>query len=119
MIHVMLPVQYLRQAGARVTEPQKRLMLAVLQTVVEDCWGSVYRRAAGYGTPTDQRAHEQAKAYVASTDRAWPFSFENVCEAIGLDAGSLRRALQSAEGAPLLPTAARGGRRPVASDLGR
>src|SRR5206468_3651200 len=51
MIHVMLPVQYLRQAGVRVTEPQKRLMLAVLQTVVEDCWGSVYRRAAGFGAP--------------------------------------------------------------------
>jgi len=115
----MLPVQYLRQAGARVTEPQKRLMLAVLQTVVEDCWGSVYRRAAGYGTPTDQRAHEQARAYVASTDRAWPFSFENVCEAIGLDAGSLRRALQNDDGAPLLPASIRAGRRGVAGGLGR
>ena len=102
MIHVMLPEQYLRQPGVRVTEPQKRLMLAVLQTVVEDCWGSVYRRAAGYGTPTDRRAHEQAKAYVASTDRAWPFSFENVCEAIGLDSTSLRRALQNQDHAPVL-----------------
>ena len=119
MIHVMLPVQYLRQAGARVTEPQKRLMLAVLQTVVEDCWGSVYRRAAGYGSPTDRRAHEQAKAYVASTDRAWPFSFENVCEAIGLDAGSLRRALQADGAAPLLPAPGRAARRSPAPTLSR
>ena len=99
MIHVMLPVQYLRQAGVRVTEPQKRLMLAVLQTVVEDCWGSVYRRAAGFGAPTDRRAHEQAKAYVASTDRSWPFSFENVCDAIGLDADRVRAELNMADAA--------------------
>jgi len=32
-------------------------------------------------------------AYVASTDRAWPFSFENLCEALGLDAGCLREEL--------------------------
>jgi len=31
MIHVMLPVQYLGQAGARLVEPEKRLALAVLQ----------------------------------------------------------------------------------------
>jgi hypothetical protein len=45
MIHVMLPTQYLRRADARLVEPHKRLMAAVLQTVVDDCRGSVYRRA--------------------------------------------------------------------------
>ena len=30
-------------------------------------------------------------AYVASRDRSWPYSFENLCETIGVDAGSLRR----------------------------
>jgi len=35
-----------------------------------------------------------ATAYVASTDRTWPFSFENLCEALGLDAGRLRTELQ-------------------------
>ena len=119
MIHVMLPVQYLRQAGVRVTEPQKRLMLAVLQTVVEDCWGSVYRRAAGFGAPTDRRAHEQAKAYVASTDRSWPFSFENVCEAVGLDVGSLRQALQTDGSAVRVEPPGRNGRRGQADRLTR
>ena len=92
MIHVMLPIQYLRQAGQRVVEPQKRLMLAVLQTVVDDHWGSAYRRAAGRGAVTDPKSLREASAYVASTDRSWPFSFENLCEAIGLDADYLRRA---------------------------
>ena len=39
------------------------------------------------------RTVRKAMAYVASTDRAWPFSFENLCEALGLDAGCLREEL--------------------------
>jgi len=93
MIHIMLPTQYSKRAGGRLAEPHKRLMAAVLRTVVDDCrGGSVYRRAAGYA-PIDTRRVRNAIAYVASTDRAWPFSFENLCEALGLDAGSLRSEL--------------------------
>ncbi len=65
MIHVMLPVQYLRAPGERRMEPHKR----------------------------DRRAYEQARDYLASRDRSWPFSFENLCEAVGLDPGSLRQEL--------------------------
>jgi hypothetical protein len=43
--------------------------------------------------PFDRKAYESAKAYLTSTDRTWPFTFENVCDALGLDAGSLRRRL--------------------------
>jgi hypothetical protein len=32
-------------------------------------------------------------AYVASRDRSWPYSFENLCETIGVDADLLRRQL--------------------------
>jgi hypothetical protein len=28
-----------------------------------------------------------------STDRTWPFTFENLCDALGLDAESFRRQL--------------------------
>lgn len=94
MIHVMLPDQYLRRADARASEPAKRLMAAVLQTVLDDCRGSVYRRRAGLPAPTDRRGATQASAYVASTDRSWPFSFENICEALGVDADGLRQALR-------------------------
>jgi len=90
MIHVLLPVQYLNKPGGRRGEPQTRLMLAVLQTVVDDYRGSAYRRAAGFALHRDLRAYAAARAYVESTDRTWPFSFENLCEAIGLDAGTLR-----------------------------
>jgi len=82
MIPVLLPVQYLNKPGARRREPQTRLMLAVLQTVVDD-----------YAVRRDPRAYAAARAYVESTDRTWPFSFENLCEAVGLDADSLRSGL--------------------------
>jgi hypothetical protein len=92
MIHVLLPEQYLRKAGTHRIEPQKRLMLAVLQTAVDDCLGSRTRQARGLPRP-GRKEHEDARAYVESTDRSWPFTFENLCEAIGLDAGWLRRRL--------------------------
>ena len=86
MRHVRLPRQELRPTGQHRIEPQRRLMAAVLQTVLDDVRGPS-RRAAG------RHAHEQARAYVASTDRSWPFSFENVCEAIGIDADRMREQL--------------------------
>jgi len=92
-VHVILPEQYLRRASAQLSEPQKRLMLAVLQTVLDDCRGTAARRAAGQALPPDQRAYAQARAYLESRDRSWPFSFENICDAIGLDAERIRREL--------------------------
>ena len=93
MIHVLLPVQYLHKPGERRKEPQTRLMLAVLQTVVDDYRGSAYRHAAGFAARRDSRDYAAARAYVESRDRTWPFSFENLCEAVGFDADSLRTEL--------------------------
>src|SRR5207245_10401995 len=93
MIHVVLPVQYLRRPGERRMEPQKRLMLAVLQTVVDDCRGSAYRQAAGFAPRIDRRAYAQARAYLASTDRTRPLHFENLGEALRLHPARLRHEL--------------------------
>ncbi len=54
-------------------------MAAVLQAALDDA--------------RDLRASGGALAYVASTDRDWPFSFENLCEALDIDAGGVRRRL--------------------------
>ena len=89
----------LPRGGEGLGDPQKRLMAAVLQTVLDDCRGSAYRRRLGLETVKNLGALREAVAYVASTDRSWPFSFENLCEALGLDAGHLRHALQRAPGA--------------------
>src|SRR5262245_19596384 len=92
MIHVMLPVQYLREKGARLAEPEKRLAFAVLQTVMYDC-GTVAKKANGRARGHNRQAYAQAMAYVASRDRSWSYSFENLCETIGVDADLLRRQL--------------------------
>jgi hypothetical protein len=91
MIHIMLPAQYTTRV--RFAEPHKRLMAAVLHAVVDDCRGGTpYRRATGQGV-IEARSVRKAVAYVASTDRTWPFSFENLCDALGLDATALRQEL--------------------------
>ena len=83
--------------NGRHNEPFRRLMAAVLQTAVDDRQGSAYWRSSGAGE-SDEGVH-QANAYVASTDREWPFSFENLCVALDLDPGWLRRKLQKDPGA--------------------
>ena len=93
MIHIMLPSQYLGRALLHSATPDKRLMAAVLQTAIDDCRGSRSRRARGLRVPSSAHALGKARAYVASTDRSWAFSFECLCEALDLDPGSLRREL--------------------------
>ena len=89
----ILPTQYLDRGDVRLDEPHKRLMMAVLLSVVDDCRGTLYRRASGYGPARDPSVAREAAAYMASTDRAWPFSFENICEALGVDPDFLRAQL--------------------------
>ena len=109
-IDVVLPTQYLRGADSSVGDPHKRLMAAVLQTVVDDCRGSAYRRARGYRTAIARRVVRKATAYMASADRTWPFSFENLCEALGLDASQLRTQLQTIPASAWPPVGSDGGR---------
>jgi len=90
---VVLPTQYVRGSNARF-DPYKSLMAAVLQTAVDDRWGSVHRQVPRQWSADEIKGVRLATAYLASTDRAWPFSFENLCEALGLDANSLRDELR-------------------------
>ena len=94
----MIPNPEISDTGAHLIEPHRRLMAAVLQTVVDDCRGTVYRRGAGYGQPTDVSASQRAIAYMTNTDRVWPFSFENLCDALGMDAGSVRQEFRRDQG---------------------
>jgi hypothetical protein len=90
MIHIMLPRTVPPSGWARLAEPEKRLALAVLQTVVYDC-AAAGERADGRARVRNRRAYQQAMAYVTTCDRSWPYSFENLRDTIGVDAGYLRR----------------------------
>jgi hypothetical protein len=90
----MLPTQSGFPRGIAFAEPHKRLMAAVLQAVLDDCHERVAsRQLAALGPEAATRAVRTAIAYIASGDRAWPYSFENVCEALGLDPQCLRAKL--------------------------
>ena len=70
-------------------------MLAVLESAIGDWLVRRNRRAA---TRHDLRVavDEDLAGWFASTDRRWPYSFENICAALGLDAGGIRRRLDIA-----------------------
>src|SRR5262249_37356911 len=82
MIHVMLPVQYLRQPGQRLANPEKRLALAVLQTVLYDCRAAGLQQANGCARGGNRQAYRQAMAYVARPDRAWADTVEELGEGV-------------------------------------
>jgi len=86
---------WVRPDRARDVNPHRQLMAAVLQTAVDDCWDSFCPRSAGYGTLAAGRRFREARVYMLSKDRVWPFSFENLCEALDLDADALRGELDS------------------------
>lgn len=81
---------------ARTAEPERRLMAAVLHMTLEDCQGSGHPRVSGRLTVAGKRRARKALVYAASSDRTWPYSFVNLCDALGVNAGLLRRELRRA-----------------------
>ncbi|MGH7790133.1 MAG: hypothetical protein ACRERC_24920 [Candidatus Binatia bacterium] len=86
---VMLPAQYF--AVLRKTAPQGpeyQLVIAMLQDAIE-C-------VQKYRFATDENGrglYEDARDWIASEDRRWPFSFENICGVLNLHPDYLRRGL--------------------------
>jgi hypothetical protein len=73
-------------------QPERRLMLAVLESAIAE-W--LVRRETRVAPRHAARVcvDEDLPGWFASSDRRWPYSFENICAALGLDAGGIRRRL--------------------------
>jgi hypothetical protein len=86
---IMLPAQYftvLRKSAPQ--GPEYSLVLAMLQDAVE-CFQK-YR----FATDENGRAlFTDARDWIVSEDRKWPFSFENICGILKLDVDYLRNGL--------------------------
>ena len=68
------------------------------------------RCLVGAGGTRERRARQSALRWLLSRDTQAPFSYHNVCEALGLDPSRLRRSLlQPAFGADGVPRIALGG----------
>jgi len=69
-------------------QPERRLMLAVLEDAIAD-----FQRLGFATTPAGRREFLAARAWIELDGSDWSFSFAAICEALGLDAQGIRRAL--------------------------
>src|SRR5512134_1581288 len=69
-------------------EPEKELMLAVLESAIEDF--QKYAFARGH---RGRMLFENAEQWILEKDNDWFLSFESICETFSLDANYLRRGL--------------------------
>jgi hypothetical protein len=69
-------------------EPERILMLAVLEDAVA-CLQKYAPSSSGKGT----RLFQETMDWLLTRDDDWLFSFDRVCEALGLDPGYVRRGL--------------------------
>ena len=86
----MLPVQFaeLLQRGSDRT-PERRLMAAVLEDAIRTFCG-----CSGSPRVRRQRLFRETADWFESSDVSWPFSFENIYDALALEPGWVRRLLR-------------------------
>jgi len=77
-----------RQSGSREVCPERKLAVAVFSQAANDLRKFRYaRRGSGYSLYAD------ARKWIASNDRLWPYSFLNLCDALHLAADVMRAEL--------------------------
>ncbi len=85
----ILPSQFFDRVQIDASlQPEKRLMLAVLEDAV-----GTFQKYVTASTRRGQRLFAEAEEWFAAETMEWPFAFENICEALGLDAGFVRNGL--------------------------
>src|SRR6266849_590074 len=84
---VLLPSQFFELVGARTFSSEQRLMLAVLADAV-NVLGST-----DSSNLRKRKSFNEASSWVFANGMTSPLSFDHVCNALGMDAGSLRRRL--------------------------
>jgi len=86
---IVLPEQFF--AGARrdsYISGEKALMLAVLEDGIR-CFQEHLRNPRS----NPRLLSQQAEDWIRAVDYDWPFSFNNICETLGIDASALRATL--------------------------
>jgi len=85
----LLPEQFFTLLGRKPFQGEKRLLLAMLEDAVH-CF-QTYLLAR---KPHERRLFQEAEEWIDSRDSQWFFSFENICEILGIHPGRLRDALK-------------------------
>jgi hypothetical protein len=86
----LLPIQYFdAMRHKHLLSGEKRLVLSVLEDAVE-----CFMKYIDASTKKSQRLFRDAEVWITLKDKKWVFSFDNVCEALGIDPDYLRRGLR-------------------------
>lgn len=86
---VILPQQFFDgPRGDSDFSPEKALMLAILEDAIR-CFQEYFRTTRA----RPRMLSRQAERWIRTRDWNWPFSFNNVCEALGIDSDCMRDAL--------------------------
>jgi hypothetical protein len=86
----LLPSQYFDRIRRRASsDGERRLMVAILEDAVD-----VYRKQAGARDRKRRQLFEDAEEWIESDDQSWIFSYQNICDVLGIDAGYLRKGLR-------------------------
>lgn len=103
--HIELPSQYADRHGANAIQlqPERRLMLAVLEEAID-----TFRRYRAARDPKARRLARDAADWLSSDAEGWIFDYRRVCEALGLDPDYVRRGLKAWEARLPLEAAPRG-----------
>lgn len=94
---VLLPAQFFAAMRKRVPrEPEYRLIIAVLQDAIE-----CYQKHLFARDHKARQLHEDAREWIESDDRSWPYSFVSICEVLNLSPEYIRRGLEQWRGRQL------------------
>jgi hypothetical protein len=88
-LDTLAPLEFLdRLQRTTYQEPERALMLAVLRDAITCIEKYVERQSV-----RNRRDCEEALQWIRAEDSEWLFSFENICEALGVNPAYLRRGL--------------------------
>ncbi|MGE5219971.1 MAG: hypothetical protein ACM3SP_23460 [Chloroflexota bacterium] len=85
---MVLPHQYFATVRTKRLEPEKKLMLAVLEDAVACFQSYVFQR-----TRRETTLFRETEDWVCVKDSDYLFSLENICAALNLDPGCVREGL--------------------------
>jgi hypothetical protein len=69
-------------------DAEEKLLFAVLTDAIE-----CFQKYLGASAPRRRKLFTEAEAWISRRDSSWPYSFENICEALNIDPNYLRLGL--------------------------
>ena len=91
---LIVPSQFFDRIKAEhSSQPEKRLMLAVMEDAV-----ATFQKSVAGATRRQRRLLKETEEWFNSHDTAWAFSFENICTALDIEPDYLRSGLRHWKG---------------------